>query len=154
NELKLAHEMIDPTADGERLVGSELASRAIGLAGDLLLRDGRLTDAASKLTQALELSRRAHPGPHAETADRLHLLAEALRRSGRLDEAESCLREAVAMYRAHPEWPNDVGRVNSEWFLVLTLLDAGKFDAAVASAQEEVAIVARLYPESDFLACA
>src|SRR5262249_4031816 len=66
--------------------------------------------------QALQCCRQLYSGPHPETAHVLHELGEALRRAGRLREAEACAREAVTGCREHPEWGEFDVRLNSEFW--------------------------------------
>jgi tetratricopeptide (TPR) repeat protein len=100
--------------------------------GGCFLLLGRLDDATLKYQAALEMSRRMFAGPHPTQAESLHTLAETLRRSGRLAEAERYAKEAVELARAHPEWGHDIlARSNGEWFLSQILQEAGRADESV-----------------------
>jgi eukaryotic-like serine/threonine-protein kinase len=75
----------------------------------LLKRQGRIAEAETALTEALDYLRRPiATGPPHETptlAKVLHYLADALRIRGALTEARPLAEEAVGLYARHPDWP-------------------------------------------------
>ena len=83
---------------------------AINNLGLLLQAQGKLAEADALFTEAIRSCRRAFPRPHPTTALLLHHHADVLRVTGRLDEAEKPAREAVAMYREHPDWSANEAR--------------------------------------------
>src|SRR5262249_32014454 len=85
---------------------------------------------------------------HPDTLAALHVRAVLLRRAGRLSEAESYARQAVAMGRANLEWGPSEGAVNSEWFLALILQDVGKTDEAISTLRDFGAWVRVRLPEN------
>src|SRR5262249_49586848 len=97
---------------------------------------GDRDQAIGEYEQALAFCRQLYPEPHRETAHVLHELGEALRRAGRLTEAEAYVRAAVSGCREHPEWGEFDVNLNSEFFLARVLVDAGRPGEAVASLRE------------------
>jgi tetratricopeptide (TPR) repeat protein len=120
--------------------------RCLTLLGECLASLGQTDEALPKYEAAVDVSRHLYKVPNRDTVQTLHILAEALRRRGRLPEAERYAREAVQTARAHPEWSMNEPRINGELFLAQVLFDAGRPDEAVASLRECVELVREQYP--------
>ncbi len=70
----------------------------------VLVQRREFTAAAEMFGEGVETSRRGAASTLPIRAMLLHHQADALRRAGKLDEAKRAAREAVDMYRAHPDW--------------------------------------------------
>ncbi|MEZ6037954.1 MAG: serine/threonine-protein kinase [Planctomycetota bacterium] len=116
--LRLLQQLYDETVALEQIYGRETA-RTQAMRGAALVLWKRYQDAIAPLERSLQLRPERH-GPH-------HNLGIALRRTGRLDDAEHHLREAL---RLRPfAW-------NSKQTLAQVRRDRGDFDGALALAAE------------------
>jgi serine/threonine protein kinase len=116
----------------------ELA-HALDGSGECLVELGRCAEAIPRCEEARDLMRRFFPAPHYQRVRPLVPLANALRRCGRLEDAERCAREVVQLYEGHPEWERQHDYVWASWCLARTLDDAGRTSEAIESLRAFVA---------------
>src|SRR5262249_964201 len=133
--LPLSQEALDML---ERLRGTDLPHpefpACLHVLGQCHLYLGQTELALQKYEAALAMCRQLYDGPHFDTTFTLYLMSEALRRLGRLTEAEQYATKAVLTGREHSE--RGPPYVNAEFSLAHILIDAGRPDDAIASARK------------------
>jgi tetratricopeptide (TPR) repeat protein/tRNA A-37 threonylcarbamoyl transferase component Bud32 len=105
---------------------------------------GKVEDAERYISQALDMSRQAHPRAHPATASYLHHLAEIVKERD-TDEAERLAQESLAMYESHPKWARNE-HVHALSVLTEVYIAAGRREEAAAVNREGLE-VRRGYPE-------
>jgi tetratricopeptide (TPR) repeat protein len=116
--------------------------------GKCLVFLGQADASVSQFEAAIEMCRRLGDVGNAQRALSLLYLAEALRRTGRLEEAERHAREGVRLSRTHLEWGMDNSRLHGEFVLAHVLCDAGRTEEAAQSLREFISIVRHNVPDA------
>ncbi len=95
----------------------------------ILMQLRRFTEAAELLGEGVEIGRTGEGGALPGLALLLQHRAEALRRAGDLDQSKPPALEAVAMYRAHPDW-NPAEALRADQVLEQILHERGDYAEA------------------------
>jgi serine/threonine protein kinase len=120
---------------------------SLNLLGTTLAPLGKLDEAERVLAKGVAACRRAHPEPHSTTALLLHHHAYALLMLNRPDDAEGEAREALGMYRDHPDWDSGQGETLHAASILASIFDAqGKPDEVLSIQREALAIQRRTFP--------
>ena len=121
-----------------RVLGEEHPStlESMIFLGGLLEVQNKLLEAVAIFSEGVVICRRAYQQPHPVAARLLRNSAHLLGRVGRLEEAREQAREAVAMYRDHPDLPSQEARHAAEVLAALDELIAAH-DAEPADRQAE-----------------
>lgn len=133
-----AETALQPDAKGER--AQLLASR-----GQLYLQMDRLRAAEQDLHQAFELRRESYGEDNGLTWYSASLWGRALRRLGKLEQAEQVQRDALAKLQKimGPDAYQNVLLLDA---LVETLIDRGAHDEAIALARRSLKLTGKTYP--------
>jgi len=118
--------------------------------GTWLLYLERPAEALGKFDEALAQQGLSSPSQQPQVAETLHWRAEALRRLGRLSEAEADARKAVRLIEAKPHWRMLTGpaRVDAFAFLAHILLNEGKTADAIAEMRRYLQFVRDHYADN------
>src|SRR5262249_5987410 len=105
------------------------------------------------LDPAEKLARSTYGDEHPMVAQAKRFLGETFRRSNRPLDAERYMRDALAMYRAHPQWDPNFGHAECEWYLARLLQDTGRSGEAIASLRAGMLCVSQQNPDPDERLC-
>jgi len=147
--VDIARRYRDALAQDERASADRLASANNSL-GIALINFEREAEAIQPLTNALKLREKIHGVGHLGTASAINNLAQALRRTGRFEEAVTLQEQVLALRRAHaPDEEEPLAGALCNAAVALTTAKQGAL--ALERAQEGIAIFKRRGEGEKFL---
>ena len=141
-----AREMLDKGARRVRQeLGNQPGVQALMMAtiGQVYEKLGLYDEALPLLDSSLALRRRVFTPPHPDLAEGLHALAEGLTSTGDFEQADSLLREAIAMWRLLPN--ADELLAQNLVFLALLQKIQGAYTAADSLYREALALQRKIF---------